>query len=224
MNTLSIRFTRPLVVFCATVSACWYVTAPTGFCQLPISQTDLPNLSAPLPALNNDQPRVDTDSEQFHGQGEPALLPPMTGQEPEIAPGHEHSLESPSESAIITPPAALPETPTQPPLVPETHHRPRLTPQRPQLGVAGAIVPHWGFRIVEVLPGSAAERMQLEPGDVILNINGHTVCSVAAIVRELNQSVGHYGGQGVIIIDNVRGRNHCGTSRAARFVWLKFRL
>ena len=99
----------------------------------------------------------------------------------------------------------------------------------PYLGAFGKIVPGWGFVIKEVVPESAANRMRLEPGDVILSINGRRATSMGAIYQEVQRSNVEFGGRGLIQIDNVRGRQHqCGyrgsSPNQKRFLWLKFTL
>lgn len=99
----------------------------------------------------------------------------------------------------------------------------------PYLGALGRIVPGWGFVIKAVVPDSAAARMQLEPGDVILSINGRRATSMKRIYWELSRSSSEFGGKGLVYIDNVRGRQQrCGyrgtLSGQERFLLLKFTL
>ena len=98
----------------------------------------------------------------------------------------------------------------------------------PQLGIIGKLVPGYGFAIAEVLPGSAAAKMKLETGDIILNINGRSIDSIETIQRELIRSQGHFAGEGLIRIDNIRARlqSKCNPNKPhpTRFIWLRFQM
>ena len=180
---------------------------------------------------------LDSDIELFTSQGESVVIEPMSPEELQLAPRLEGpQANMPDEIIVVEPNQSLipsaeqtfglgdaqtvPELRLFPPDTSQLH--PRSLP-RPQLGVVGEVVRGWGFKIVDVIPGTAAARMQLERGDVILKINGQCVSSVNSIEQQLLRSVGEFSGQGVIKIDNVRGRTRCGAS-STRFLWLKFQL
>ena len=173
--------------------------------------------------------KIDSNIELFTSEGEPVVIKPMSPEDLQLAPGLEAPGRGmPDEIVVVEP---------EQPLLPEVEQAmlelgeyrptaPLLGTQnlpRPQLGVAGELVRGWGVKIVEVIPGSVAARMQLERGDVILNINGRCVSSIRSIEQQLLRSAGEFGGQGIIKIDNVRGRTRCGTA-SNRFLWLKFQL
>lgn len=103
---------------------------------------------------------------------------------------------------------ALPFSPSEPtePVLPADPISPAAPVSRPTLGVVGRPIEGWGFEIQSVVPGSVAARMRLEPGDVILAVNGKRSCSAASITQQLLYSTGHRDGQGVVLIDNVRAR------------------
>ena len=89
--------------------------------------------------------------------------------------------------------------------------KPRSTQQYPQprrrsFGIAGEMVDGWGFKISRVSPGSIAAGMNLETGDVILNVNGRNVDCLETLQRELLRSRNRTDGLGLIRIDNVRAR------------------
>ena len=172
--------------------------------------------------------QIDSNIELFTSEGEPVVVKPMSPEDLQLAPGLEAPGGMPDEIVVVEPEQPLlPEVEQAMPELGEYRPTaPLLGTQnlpRPQLGVAGELVRGWGFKIVEVIPGSVAARMQLERGDVILNINGQCVSSISSIEQQLSRSAGEFGGQGVIKIDNIRGRTRCGTS-SKRFLWLKFQL
>lgn len=50
----------------------------------------------------------------------------------------------------------------------------------PALGYSYVVVPGYGFRVTGVLFGSPASAIGLEPGDIVLTINGHRLTYVGA--------------------------------------------
>ena len=83
----------------------------------------------------------------------------------------------------------------------------------PTMGVRGIE----GYGIVEVTSvvyGSAADRLGLEPGDYILEINGHKIESLNCISEALRSAALNDRGQIRVLIDNVRSRySRWGSSR-----------
>ena len=67
------------------------------------------------------------------------------------------------------------------------------------LGVSG-FHSNGGFRIDSVVEGSVAQQVGLEPGDVILRINGQSVATQSGWVQAINNS----GGQVQLAVRNVR--------------------
>jgi membrane-associated protease RseP (regulator of RpoE activity) len=192
-------------------------------------ESSAPALELP-PHLETVAPRdeIDSDIELFTNQGEPVAIEPMSPEELESAPAlNSPPKNKPAVNVVEPEQPLLPELePAMPDLRDDLSYAPLPEPRylnRPQLGVAGKLIRGWGFHIAEVFPGSAAERMQLERGDVILNINGQCISSIRSIEQQLARSAGEFEGQGIIKIDNVRGRTRCRTSQN-RFLWLKFQL
>ncbi len=195
--------------------------------------TEVEELSTPLqdmPVLEAPDrgDKLDSDIEIFGSQGESVVIEPMSPEDLQSAPGLAAPGEvEPDEIIVGEPEYTLPEVEQAMPTLRGYRPAAPLTGRQnlphPQLGVAGELVPGWGFRVTHVLPGSAAARMQLERGDVILNINGRCVSSIRSIEQQLLRSAGEFEGQGIIKIDNVRGRTRCGAA-SKRFLWLKFQL
>ena len=92
--------------------------------------------------------------------------------------------------------------------LPQNSLKPALPVSKPTLGVMGQPVEGWGFAVQSVLPNSPAARMRLEPGDVILSVNGERVCSANSITSQLLYSDSQQSGTGVLVIDNVRFRSN----------------
>lgn len=195
---------------------------------------ELPLLEGPSPgdgsfsSLNAPQTTEGTELESV-------IEPPMSPGELEVAPG-------PAIQGEVVPPPILvepqqfedglwmEESPIMPPKSPSVErHKPAL-PNRAVLGVYGTMVDGWGFKISAVATGSAAARMKIEPGDVIVKINGTSVTSVNSIQQQLRRSIESNGGTGTILIDNVRSRvktscQHSGSVRTClRFQTIRFRL
>ena len=215
-----------------------------------VLESELPQLSGPN-AAPSDRPAIaesdDGNSYQPNRTTSQSEDEFFVGQSLSEAQGP--SLESPDSIQII--PAPTLEAPEEllpggwedfqslekPPLDAEAYPQqaapayvpPAPVPATPHLGVAGTMVRGWGFQIHQVLPNSPAARMQLEPGDVILNINGRRVDSVETIACALRQSQSQLKGRGLLQIDNVRARRQtCGyrgtSPQPARYIWLKFAL
>jgi len=55
-------------------------------------------------------------------------------------------------------------------------------PMVPALGYSYVVVPGYGFRVTAIMPGTPAAAIGLEPGDVVLSINGHRLTYVGADV------------------------------------------
>ena len=210
----------------------------------------LPQLSGPDPTLDASQANAGSANRNSNQPSTTTLRAHSDffgGQSLNEAPGP--TLESPDSIQIIPAPTLeaqeelLPgswddfQSLEKPPLAAEAYPRPAApahvpptpAPQTPHLGVAGTMVRGWGFQIQQVLPHSAAARMNLEPGDVILNINGRRVDSAETIACAIRYSQNELGGRGLLRIDNVRARQHtCGyrgaSPQPARYIWLKFAL
>jgi hypothetical protein len=74
--------------------------------------------------------------------------------------------------------------------------------RQPLLGFSGHVVPGWGMMVDSVRRHSPASRIGLEPGDVVVRINGQRVCCYRHYLAALRAS----NGTAVIIIDDCRGR------------------
>ena len=215
-----------------------------------LEDPELPQLSGPDSAPNSSQSRTEsatpdlnqpsatmprTEDDVFGGQNLSESFGPLLESPDSIQIIPAPTLEAPEElmpgswgdfQSLEKPPMATDDYPQK---VAPSYTPPTSAPQTPHLGVVGSVVRGWGFRIHQVLPHSAAARMKLEPGDVILNINGHQVDSLETIARALRYSQNGLGGRGLLRIDNVRARGHkCGyrgaSSQPARYIWLKFKL
>ena len=83
---------------------------------------------------------------------------------------------------------------------PSPPFNPNGSTPRGYLGVMATMMYGSGLRIDSVNPGSAAERMGLETGDVILGVNGTAVRSIDQFQQNLGQSGGHVN----LTVRNVR--------------------
>ena len=151
-----------------------------------------------------------------------------------------------TEGAILTEETSLPpiviespaideipwtENPTSPRIEsPSPEYNNQSQPSPIFLGILGTMEDGWGFKIRAVMKGSAAESMKLEPGDVIVLVNGERVTSHQVIKQQLRLSMLQNSGKGMVFIDNVRGRatNNCKHSGAVqcglRFQSIRFQL
>ena len=73
----------------------------------------------------------------------------------------------------------------------------------PPIGFQYRAIPGFGYRIVGVFPGSPAERMGLEIGDLVLAINGHPLSYHGAHVAALMQSATR-GGVVTLRVQDIR--------------------
>lgn len=96
--------------------------------------------------------------------------------------------------------------PPMPPFDPGFVPVPQPTPAVPLLGFMGTDL-HWGVRVDSVGYGSAARRIGLEPGDVIIALNGMPVRCMHDYHRALAQS----GGVVELEVRDVRTGNHVTT-------------
>lgn len=85
----------------------------------------------------------------------------------------------------------------------------------PKIGIE-AIPSYRGVEVSRTFWNTPASRLGLEPGDRILEINGHRVDSVHDLRRWLKDAVVYHNGQIRVLIDNVRARH--GEPGAQRFV------
>ena len=76
----------------------------------------------------------------------------------------------------------------------------------PQLGFSGYLVPGKGEYVLSVDPGTAAARIGLEPGDVILAVNGHGVARQGAWSEAMLQAGPHGGSLTLRIRSGQTGR------------------
>ena len=92
---------------------------------------------------------------------------------------------------------------------------------RPKLGINGFMVPsgnRMGYKLTYVAPGSVAQRMGLERGDVIRRINDIHPLSQQEVITALNEAASYYGGKLSMEVENIRW--HLGQSNQ-RYVGLK---
>ena len=104
--------------------------------------------------------------------------------------------------------AAVPPTPANIPTAPSSL-------QQWTLGIQGQSTGR-SIEVIQVFPGSAAERLLLEAGDRIVSINGNNVRTMADLRNQLSQAGRFNGGNIRVIIDNVRARH--GEPGAQRYV------
>lgn len=93
--------------------------------------------------------------------------------------------------------------------------------EAPQLGFYGQVRPGWGIMVLDVIPGSLAERTGLECGDVIMRADGRRITSHASLRQALIHAERYHGGAIQLLVDNVRAR-HGGWGR--RFVTVEVHL
>lgn len=100
---------------------------------------------------------------------------------------------------------AGPATSVQPrlrPIVPP----PVVNPATPRLGIMGHLQRHWGFGMVvdSVNPGSTADRMGLERGDKIIEINNRQINSDRSYDESLRSAVRYQHGHITLKVVDVR--------------------
>ncbi len=95
--------------------------------------------------------------------------------------------------------------------------------QRPKMGFMGHMMSGWGMMVDQVIPGTTAARMGLEPGDVVMKINGKPVTCAQRYRELLWEAVSMQDGRVHLKVDNIRARNGLPVPRYA-FVtgWLNF--
>ena len=98
--------------------------------------------------------------------------------------------------------------------------RPRLAPMitppgggYPKLGFHYQVIPGYGYRILSVSWGTPAARIGLEPGDVVLTINGYPMTYYGAHVEAVQEAL-YSGGWLSFTVRDVRTGHivHRGTS------------
>jgi membrane-associated protease RseP (regulator of RpoE activity) len=99
-----------------------------------------------------------------------------------------------AQQPVPVPPVPVPVTPSP--------VQPSPVPSRGSLGFSGTVIPGLGLRVNYVYPFSSAQRIQLEPGDVILMVNGVRIDSMIVYDQVLDSS----GGFVNLVIRNVRTR------------------
>lgn len=75
---------------------------------------------------------------------------------------------------------------------------------KPRLGFTGSAIHGYGIRINSVVYGMPAQQAGLEPGDVIVRMNGRAISCLHDYEHELNQSVWYRGGWVSLVVRNVR--------------------
>jgi len=88
-------------------------------------------------------------------------------------------------------------------LHPHPHFCPPVPPVQPRLGINYTVIPCHGYRVNYVVWGTPAARMGLEPGDVVLSINGTRLTYNGAHTYALSRAV-HTGGWVTLRIRDVR--------------------
>lgn len=80
-------------------------------------------------------------------------------------------------------------------------------PHTPRLGFTGHMHYGQGMYVERVRRGSLAERLGLEAGDIIVEINGRRIRSDRDYAWALTEAAQHHDGHIDLLIDNVRARN-----------------
>ncbi|MCC7335176.1 MAG: PDZ domain-containing protein [Pirellulaceae bacterium] len=75
----------------------------------------------------------------------------------------------------------------------------------PQIGMM-AIDTYAGVEVTSTMWNSPAQRLGLEPGDRVIQVNGHRVRTTADLKAYLKEAVQFHQGQITVIVDNVRAR------------------
>jgi len=147
---------------------------------------------------NDDRDRDRSDSDRGGAPGEGDLLRREAEQGPRrVRPGQleEGTPEGMAPEAMIAP--GQPQTRIVPPAVGW------------KLGVYAFNTPA-GVRVTRVQPGSAAARAGLEPGDVIVTVNGYQIGQVGSrlypLGNELQRRAGPRG-EVLLLVQNVRNRD-----------------
>ena len=73
----------------------------------------------------------------------------------------------------------------------------------PQLGINYLTIPGYGYRVTGILGATPAARIGLEPGDVLLSINGYPLTWNGAHTTPMSQA-SYYGGWITLRIRDVR--------------------
>jgi hypothetical protein len=129
-------------------------------------------------------------SSTAHAQHQVPRIPPLPKATPQVFPSNSAHAQRRQPVIPPLPPANLtyPPSPTVTPLDSVT---PNSRPDRGQyrLGVQ-ILVNQTGARVLETFPGGAGEDMGLEPGDVIVQINGRRVTSLPLYHRLMDNCGG----------------------------------
>jgi len=83
--------------------------------------------------------------------------------------------------------------------------QPYVQPSSPTLGIS-AVPASNGLEVVDVYGNTPANRLGLEAGDRIIQINGRSIRCVQDLQAALRHAVAYHGGAIRVLIDNVRGR------------------
>ena len=142
----------------------------------------------------------------------PALVAPAVVQQPDtlVAP-----LVAPQTAPYVQTPTVVVQPPIQQTVVPEavviptpTYVVPSTCAFLPKLEFNGAMT-YRGMQVVSVAYGGLAQRIGLEPGDVITSINGRAIHCEESYKRALFQAAVYGGGNVTLQVRNVRWTPGC---------------
>ena len=188
---------------------------------------ELPSLApvAPLPV----EPTL-----EFQGSGtNQQIIDLPIEAAPQLSPADDQLFDSLAPGQPVPPTTPGIVVPDQDQLDPQIRLKPDVVTPRPNLGIYGRPIRGWGFAVQSVVPNSVAARMRLEPGDVILAVNGQPAGSAEVITEQLLISTQQNNGCGTVLIDNVRARNqrpvrtcngYSRTNNRLRYQKLRFQL
>ena len=150
------------------------------------------------------------------GQIEPALAAPAAVQKPvTVLPQATVTAPriTPQTVPYVQPPAVVVQPPVQPTPAPavipnSTYVVPSTCAFLPKLQFNGRMT-HLGLQVISADYGGVAERMGLEPGDIIASINGQSIRCDQSYKQALTQAAVYGGGNVTLKVRNVRWTPGC---------------
>ena len=132
------------------------------------------------------------------------VLPPATVTTPRV---------TPQTVPYVQPPAVVVQPPVQPVPAPTvvpnpTYVVPTTCAFLPKLQFNGTMT-HLGLQVISVDYGGVAERIGLEPGDIIASINGQSIHCDQSYKQALTQAAVYGGGNVTLKVRNVRWTPGC---------------